>query len=56
MDRSKLGFPVHHQLPELLQFMFIGTAQNSAGSISANATLTVLGEWVLSDSVMHVSP
>ena len=32
------------------------TAQNSAGSISANATLTVLGEWVLSDSVMHVSP
>lgn len=27
------------------------TAQNSAGSVSANATLTVLGEWVLSDSV-----
>ena len=28
------------------------TAQNSAGSISANATLTVLGEWMLSDSVI----
>lgn len=28
------------------------TAQNSAGSISANATLTVLGKWVSSDSVI----
>lgn len=28
------------------------TAQNSAGSISANATLTVLGKWVFSDSVI----
>lgn len=28
------------------------TAQNSAGSISANATLTVLGKWVFSGSVL----
>ena len=31
------------------------TAQNSAGSISANATLTVLGKWIFSDFVIYVS-
>lgn len=30
------------------------TAQNSAGSISANATLTVLGEWVCAESVLSL--
>lgn len=31
------------------------TAQNSAGSISANATLTVLGKWIFSDFVIYIS-